>query len=151
MHNELERKHQTSLISQLSQRRKYEASNSGSCHRLDGEQHGLCFFGGLIEAGHVRKKTVFANSAAATVCLPHGDRAKALDGRRPDQGPRAWSTVTAGAQSAFLPRRDPDHACVLWHFPAAIPNAVELLDQTLNEEKKTDDALSKIAGIHNQH
>jgi hypothetical protein len=43
MRNELERKHQTSLISQLSQRRKYEASNSGSCHRLDGEHTAFAF------------------------------------------------------------------------------------------------------------
>ena len=32
-----------------------------------------------------------------------------------------------------------------WAAKLGMPNAVELLDQTLNEEKKTDDALSKIA------
>lgn len=32
-----------------------------------------------------------------------------------------------------------------WATKLGMPNAVELLDQTLNEEKKTDDALSKIA------
>ena len=32
-----------------------------------------------------------------------------------------------------------------WAAKLSMPNAVELLDQTLNEEKKTDDALSKIA------
>ena len=32
-----------------------------------------------------------------------------------------------------------------WAIKLSMPNAVELLDQTLNEEKKTDDALSKIA------
>ena len=32
-----------------------------------------------------------------------------------------------------------------WATKLSMPNAVELLDQTLNEEKKTDDALSKIA------
>ena len=32
-----------------------------------------------------------------------------------------------------------------WANKLGMPNAVELLDQTLNEEKKTDDALSKIA------
>jgi ferritin-like metal-binding protein YciE len=32
-----------------------------------------------------------------------------------------------------------------WATKLSMPNAVELLDQTLNEEKMTDDALSKIA------
>ena len=32
-----------------------------------------------------------------------------------------------------------------WAAKLGMPNAIELLDQTLNEEKKTDDALSKIA------
>jgi ferritin-like metal-binding protein YciE len=32
-----------------------------------------------------------------------------------------------------------------WATKLSMPKAVELLDQTLNEEKKTDDALSKIA------